>query len=73
MNTTTPAGRKTEANHFLLDSIIKEFSDQPFVFDFEGSDLPGVKAFYQNFGPVNEGYLMVKYNNLPWPLSWLKK
>ena len=73
MNTTTPAGRKTEANHFLLDSIIKEFSDKPVVFDFEGSDLPGVKAFYQNFGPINEGYLMVKYNNLPWPLSWLKK
>jgi hypothetical protein len=72
MNTTTAAGRKTEANHFLLDSIIAEFSGKDILFDFEGSDLQGVKSFYENFGVSNQPYYMVRYNNLPLPLRWLK-
>lgn len=73
MNTTTPAGRKTKANHFLLNSIIKEFSGKDIIFDFEGSDLPGVKNFYENFGAINQPYLKMKYNCLPWPINLLKK
>ncbi len=73
MNTTTEAGRKKEANHFLLDAVIKEFAAQKMLLDFEGSDLPGVKAFYENFGAVNQPYRMVKYNGLAWPFKLLKK
>ncbi|MCW3079850.1 hypothetical protein [Segetibacter sp.] len=73
MNSTTDAGRKSEANHFLLDGVIKEFSGKDFFFDFEGSDLPGVKNFYQNFGSINQPYFTLKYNLLPWPLKLLKK
>jgi hypothetical protein len=73
MNSTTDAGRKKEANHFLLDNIIKEFSGTGLVFDFEGTDLPGVKPFYENLGPVNQPYYMIKYNKLPWPYSLFKK
>lgn len=73
MNTTTEAGRKLQANHYLLDSIIKEFSGQPIVFDFEGSDLPGVKEFYENFGASNRPYYQLKYNNLPWPIKLFKR
>lgn len=72
MNTTTEEGRKVEANYFLLDSVFREFGGQQLTFDFEGSDLPGVKKFYENFGAVNEPYFMVRYNNLPWPLKLLK-
>lgn len=73
MNTTTTAGRKTEANHILLDCIIREFCQRPMLFDFEGSDLPGVKAFYQNFSPVDQPYYAIRYNRLPWPVRMLKK
>lgn len=73
INITTETGRKTEANHFLLDSIIREFSGRELLFDFEGSDLPGVKTFYTNFGAVNQPYFMLKYNNLPWPAKMFKK
>jgi hypothetical protein len=73
MNTTTEAGRKSQANHFLLDRIIQEFSGKELLFDFEGSDLPGVKSFYQNFGAVNQPFFRIKYNNLPWPINLLKK
>lgn len=73
MNVTTETGRRTEANHFLLSSIIREFSGQQLLLDFEGSDLPGVKSFYKNFGAANEPYYMIKYNKLPWPVNLFKK
>lgn len=73
MNTTTQEGRKMSSNHFLIDAIIKEFAESEWKFDFEGSDLPGVKSFYENFGAQNEPYYQLKYNNLPLPLRMLKK
>ncbi len=72
-NSTTELGRKTEANHFLIDRILDEFSGSNMIFDFEGSDLPGVKAFYQKFGAVNEPYFHWHFNNLPWWIKWAKK
>jgi hypothetical protein len=65
MNTTTEAGRDREANHFLLDAVIREFCGQKLLFDFEGSDLPGVKKFYQKFGPAEQPYFLYHYNKLP--------
>jgi hypothetical protein len=73
MNVTTAAGRRVEANHFLLDSIIKEHSGKELIFDFEGSDVPGIKSFYRGFGAENQPYYPIKYNNLPWPWKWLKR
>jgi hypothetical protein len=73
MNTTTNEGRRTHANHFLIDAIIKEFSNTNLILDFEGSDLAGVKSFYENFGAINQPYFKIKYNKLPWPLQLFKK
>lgn len=73
VNTNTEKGRRLSANHYLYDCIIKEFAGSKFIFDFEGSDLPGVKSFYENFGPVNQPYFYWHYNNLPFPLKLLKK
>jgi hypothetical protein len=72
-NSTTELGRKTEANHFLIDRILNEFSGINMIFDFEGSDLPGVKTFYQKFGATNEPYFHWHFNNLPWWIKWAKK
>ena len=73
MNTNTEIGRQLSANHFLYDCILKEFAESKLIFDFEGSDLPGVKSFYENFGPVNQPYFDWHYNNLPFPINLLKK
>ena len=72
-NSTTTLGRKTEANHFLIDSILKEFVNTNLIFDFEGSDLAGVKSFYQKFGAVDEPYFHWHFNELPWWIRWAKK
>ncbi len=72
MNTTTDDGRSKEANHFLLDEVIKEFSGAELLFDFEGSDLPGVKSFYEKFGAINQPYFYYHYNKLPKLLRLIK-
>jgi hypothetical protein len=69
MNTTTDAGRDAAANHFLLDNVIREFADQNLLLDFEGSDLPGVKSFYENFGARNQPFNHYHFNRLPFPLK----
>jgi Acetyltransferase (GNAT) domain len=72
LSTVTPAGRKAAANHFLFDRLIKEFAGKINVLDFEGSDIAGIASFYENFGAINEQYYFLRYNNLPWPLHYLK-
>lgn len=72
-SSTLPNGRTLEANHFLFDELIKEFSGQNLMLDFEGSDLPGVARFYQKFGPENQPYFFWKSNRLPAVLRWWKR
>lgn len=73
MNTTLAEGKKCEANYFLLNEIWKEFAGSNVIFDFEGSDIPGVKAFYRKFGAVNQPYVKMHFNRLPWPVKMVKK
>lgn len=73
IDTTTAEGRKAQANHFLIDAIIKEFAETELIFDFEGSDVPGIKSFYKSFGAENQPYYSTKYNNLPWPWKSFKE
>jgi hypothetical protein len=71
-STTLPAGRSTEANHFLLDQFIREWAGSPMILDFEGSDHPGIAHFYSNFGAADQPYFFYRHNRLPWPIRWLK-
>ena len=73
MPTTTPLGRKQYAMHFLLDNLFKEYAGTTRLFDFEGSDLAGVKKFYEQFGSINQPYLHWHFNHLPWWLRLIKK
>jgi hypothetical protein len=72
-STTLPEGRNMEANHFLVDNIIREFSGRDVILDFEGSDISGIAAFYKNFGAINQPYPKISWNRLKWPWSMFKK
>lgn len=61
----TEEGKKMEANYFLYDKILEEFSSSNLVFDFEGSDIAGVATFYKKMSPQSESYNFLKFNNLP--------
>ena len=68
-----PKGKKLLANYFLYDEVIKEFSGENIILDFEGSDIPGVSYFYNKFSETNQQYTFVKFNNLPLPIKLLKR
>jgi len=72
MSVSLPAGREKRAHFYLLDQLIAEFATKKLLLDFEGSDVPGIAEFYRKFGSVNQPYLFLKYNNLPFPLRLFK-
>lgn len=71
-STTLPEGRKQESNYFLLYHLIKEFSNQNLIFDFEGSEIPSIKLFFKKFGAIEQNYTFVRINNLIFWKRWLK-
>lgn len=68
-----PEGRSFGASAFLLNAFIAHHSGKDWVLDFEGSDQPGVAAFYRKFGAQHAPYDTLYHNRLPWPLRLLKK
>ena len=73
INATGSEGRKTEANYFLYAKLFDEFAGKGLLFDFEGSELPGVKSFYKKLGAIDQPYFRMKINNLPFPLQLIKR
>jgi hypothetical protein len=72
MPVTLARGREKNANALLLDQLIREFSGQNIILDFEGSEIPGVAEFYRKFGSVPEPYPFLRFNHLPFPFRYFK-
>ena len=70
---TQKQGQHALAGHFLYDSLIKEYSQTGLIFDFEGSDIPGIKHFYKSFGAIEQPYSRIHFNRLPYLLQLLKR
>lgn len=67
--TSNSEGKKHFAMHFILDHIIEQNANTKTVLDFEGSDLKGVKEFYESFGPERKSYPEFYIDNSP---LWLR-
>lgn len=59
------AGREQQAMSFLLDNVIKEYSDTVDILDFEGSMVPGIASFFRSFGAGKERYFHFKRSRIP--------
>ena len=68
-----PNSQFPHAMAFLLSEVIKLHSSKSLIFDFEGSDIPGVRSFFQSFGPVQENYTEIEVNRLPFWLAWYRR
>ncbi len=55
---STPKGKKYAAPMFLFDNIIQEYANTHYVFDFEGSMIPGVARFFKGFGAIENNYFL---------------
>ena len=70
---TLGEGKKYAAMHFLLDQVVQLHAGSNMVLDFEGSDLEGVRQFYEQFHPTCQTYFQYHLNTLPFPLNKLKR
>lgn len=57
-------GRVTYAMHFLLTQVIQKYAGQAMIFDFEGSELPGVAEFFRTFGAIEQPFFACQWDAL---------
>jgi len=57
----------------LTDQIIRAYSGEDLILDFEGSMIPSVQRIYDGFGAEKISYGHYKVNRLPWYLKWMKR
>lgn len=65
-------GKQKAAMFYLIDHVIKTYSNQDLILDFEGSNQVGLANFYKSFGSDNYPYPSIKLNRLPKAVKWLK-
>lgn len=68
----TAAGRKARAAYYYIDQLMQRYCGTGLIFDFEGSDVPDVAAFYRRFGPETERYYHLHVNRLHWFVKLFK-
>jgi len=66
MGCANAEGRKKFSSSFILDTVIKRYSGTNRIFDFEGSDIPGVYKFFKSFGGEEANISVYEKNDLPW-------
>ncbi len=49
-------GKKKQAMSHIINYIVKEYSDNQYSIDFEGSTIPGIASFFRSFGAINTPY-----------------
>jgi hypothetical protein len=52
----------TNAMHVLIDEMIRRYAGTSHIFDFEGSDIPGVAHFFSSFGSQPHYYYRYDYS-----------
>lgn len=53
-------GKKISAMFMVIDNVIRQYSKQPYLLDFEGSRQEGIARFFKGFGAINRPYYMIK-------------
>ena len=69
---STDEGKKCSAMFLLIDSVIRNYANTQFTLDFEGSEIEGVRRFYDGFGAVGTPYFFFQKNLLSKIKGFLK-
>lgn len=62
-------GKACHASHLLIDGFIQQHACRLKIFDFEGSDIPGVADFFRKWGSVPEYYSRIVISRFPFNLK----
>ena len=49
-------GKKQQSTTAVINYLLEEYSESEYVFDFEGSVIPGIASFFKSFGAEKEIY-----------------
>jgi hypothetical protein len=69
---STEKGKENQAMYMLVNHMITKNAGSGLVFDFAGSNIPGVSYFNSGFGSRVTHYPVITRNLLPWPVKWMK-
>ncbi len=69
---STEKGKENQAMYMLVNHMISKNAGSGLVFDFAGSNIPGIAYFNSGFGSVVTHYPVITRNMLPWPVKWMK-
>jgi len=69
---STPAGKENQAMSLIVDHMIRKHAGSRMVFDFAGSNLPGIAYFNAGFGASETLYPVISRNTLPLPFKLFK-
>ena len=72
LSATNETGKKGGAMFLIVDYFLQKYAGNPWILDFEGSQIPGLARFYSGFGATPRYYSKIKINNLPFPFYLLK-
>ena len=64
--------RENGANTFLIDRIIYKYHKNFNKFSFGGSSINSIAQYFKSYGAQQEEYYLLKYNNIPKILRFLK-
>jgi hypothetical protein len=67
----TEKGKKIGAMQALFDKVIQDHAITYDSLDFGGSSDAGLASFNKKFGATDRNYLILKQNNVKWPLNKL--
>ena len=70
MASSSPDKQHAVAMSVLLNHIIESHQNTGMIFDFEGSDISGVRAYFESFGAEKEPYQTFTVNRLPFWIKW---
>lgn len=73
LGSSNQKGIETYSMAFLMDKVIQENANSDFSFDFEGSDVPGVREFFRRFGPEEKKYPQLSWDKTAGIYSFVKK
>lgn len=69
---SSPAGKANQAMYYLVDQVLRDNAGKLEIFDFTGSNIPGIAYFNAGFGAEKSTYPAIKINRLPWYLRMVK-
>jgi hypothetical protein len=73
MSAQSPVAQGSGAMNLCLAKAIESACSKSQIFDFEGSMIEGIEAFFRGFGGRPEPYLIIEKNQLPLFVRWIRK